>query len=227
MKKITGCLGILLLLAALAGCSVSAAGQTIEETALPSQENTAQPPEETPESVSVDIASQSAEPTAEPEALPTDTETSSTEAQATDECEAQGQPTRAQALSSLAVILSDLSGNYYEGTAGSSLKAAMFAGALLDWYGQYNSLCDIPCVSDDEIAAAASSFYDKLPSEAAAALPSQLEAVYAMAGELTGADAKELLLNAGYTSAYAPYTQERIDALFSALFSGVGLSLPQ
>lgn len=122
--------------------------------------------------------------------------------------------------SQLNALLYDLWQNYRPGTAGCSLSAARLAGTLLDWYAEAQP-------DAAAITAAAQEFYGTLDVAQAADFAEQLGGVYSVAQELLSDTAAGFLESAGYTSTAFPWTQQTVTDLFTALYSGLGLALPE
>lgn len=125
-----------------------------------------------------------------------------------------------EAREALTAILTDISENYHPGTAGCSLTSARLAGQLLDWYDAFR-----PAAED--IAAGMKDFLAGMDGVSAATfVAEQLPGVYASVSEVLGETGKDLLESAGYTPTSFPWSAEDAKAAFSALFDGLGLSLP-
>lgn len=152
-------------------------------------------------------------PTSEPETSETETapesEATTSEASATE-----------SALPALTAILDDISENYWPGTAGSSLKAAIKAAALLDWYTK-----DQP--KEDAVAAATEEWFGQLTEEDKTFFAQQIGDIYAAAKQLGGEDAAGLIETAGITSEYYPWQADAANAVFGAIYTGIGIDLPQ
>lgn len=123
------------------------------------------------------------------------------------------------ASDSLESILSDISTSYEVGTAGSSLKAAIYAGRLLDWNATAGK-------DASAISSAAGDFHQSLGSSASADFGNKLSDVYYAAVDLCGSDAKDLLNECGYEARSFPWNSADMTSLFTALYQGVGLKMP-
>ena len=123
------------------------------------------------------------------------------------------------ALDAFTAILTDVSDNYQPATAGCSLSAAKLAGELLDWNAQY-------VLSAESITAAAKSFVEALDEEHASAFEQKLGDIYAAAESLLQDGAADTLSSAGYTPTSFPWSLDAVTALFTALYSGTGYTLP-
>lgn len=123
-------------------------------------------------------------------------------------------------LPALTAILDDISANYWPGTAGCSLNAAIKAAALLDWYTK-----DQP--QGDAVAAAAEAWYGKLTEEDQTLFAQQIGDVYSAAKQLGGENAAGLIESAGITSDYYPWQADAAKTLFGAIYTGIGMDLPE
>lgn len=133
---------------------------------------------------------------------------------------AQSGASAGKSAADFTAILTAISTGYEDGTAGSSLKAAKFAGELLDWNADAK-------MSADDIKSAASGFYSALGKDAAKAFPGQLDSIYSAANDLCGKDGKELLDESGYAAKSYPWSADDMTALFGAIYAGCGLDVPQ
>lgn len=124
------------------------------------------------------------------------------------------------AASELDALLTDLLQNYHPGTAGCSLTAARLAGTLLDWYAAAQP-------DAAAITAATQEFYGTLDVTQAVDFAEQLGGVYSVAQELLSDTAADFLESAGYAPTAFPWTEAAVTDLFTALYSGLGLALPE
>lgn len=124
-------------------------------------------------------------------------------------------PAETAAMRQIKALLTDVQTDYFPATAGCSLVAARLAGAMLDSYAAARP-------ESGEIAAAAQSFYSGLSAEDAQAFIVQLDSVYGAARALTQDHAADYLESAGYVPAAFPWAADDINALFSAVYRGVG-----
>jgi hypothetical protein len=110
-------------------------------------------------------------------------------------------------------ILSDIQKNCEIGTAGSSLKAAGFAGKLLDAFTTYK-----PNAAD--VQSAVSSYYISLGSKAKATFGEQMNAVASAAEQLLGENGEGLLSDCGYQAQYYPWDASVMSAYVNAIKLG-------
>ena len=123
-------------------------------------------------------------------------------------------------MTGLTACLSDISQNYFPGTAGCSLRSARMAAVLLDWNALNNP-------APDAIIKTAQAFASSLQGEAAQMLPEQLSDVYNAADALLQPDAADLLESAGYAPQAFPWTEEDVRTVFTNLFAGAGIPMPE
>lgn len=147
----------------------------------------------------------------ESQELPSDTP-SPTDAQESEK------PDSADAAPELSVILSELEENCHPGTAGSSLIAVSYAGRLLNWYITFKP---------DYTSAKTYSETFASTVEDGNELQAQLDLVYYTAQELCGDTYEELLETAGYEANHAPWFEDDAAALFTAIYDGLGLTIPE
>jgi len=149
-------------------------------------------------------------------------ETSETEITAEPESTSETQETSAaeETLPALTAILDDISANYWPGTAGCSLSAAIKAAALLDWYTK-----DQP--EAEAVAAAVQEWFGKLTEENKTLFAQQINDIYYAAKELGGENAAGLMETAGITSDYYPWQEGAAKTLFGAIYTGAGMDLPE
>ena len=107
-------------------------------------------------------------------------------------------------------IMSGISQNYHQGTAGCSLSAAAYAARLLDW-------CTDANISADEIKQSVSAFAGGLSGDAAGEFPSQIEGILNAVKQVTAKDGAALLLDCGYASMKYPWDAGVVSNLISAL----------
>lgn len=112
-------------------------------------------------------------------------------------------------------LLAAISQNCHEGTAGASLKAAAYAGMLLDWFTENEA--EQECISASVI-----DFLSTLEKPALEAFPEQLRSVHEAAKELCGEYGGELLASCGYEPAHYPWDEARMEDCFAALWEIVG-----
>lgn len=155
-----------------------------------------------------------AAPTAEQTAEPTDVPTAEPTAQPT------AAPVNAEDAAALTELLTGISTDYHIGTAGSSLISAKCAAMLLDW----DSAADM---SAEHITAVTADFFAALDADHAAEFPAQLDGVFSASDRLFTDSALDMLDSVGYEPAAYPWAQEDCDALFAALYAGIGAEMPQ
>ena len=130
------------------------------------------------------------------------------------------QPAADENAALLTALLQTIKAHYQPGTAGCSLQAARFAGQLLDWNAEAH-----PDAETVTIVTAA--FYQTLDGEAAVLFSGeQLPGVYEAARALLEENALDYLESAGYQPVSYPWSADTVDALFAALFDGIGRELP-
>ncbi len=149
-----------------------------------------------------------------------ETETSVTETAPESEAATSEASAAERALPALTALLDDISANYWPGTAGCSLNAAIKAAALLDWYTK-----DQP--KEDAVAAATQEWFGKLTEEDKTFFAQQIGDIYAAAKQLGGEDAAGLIETAGIASDYYPWQEGYTKALFGAVYTGIGMDLPE
>ncbi|MGM9662356.1 MAG: hypothetical protein ACI3WR_04620 [Oscillospiraceae bacterium] len=112
-------------------------------------------------------------------------------------------------------LLAAISQNYHEGTAGSSLKAAAYAGMLLDWFAENEP-------ERERISASVIDFLSTLEKPALEAFPEQLRSVHEAARELCGEYGGDLLDACGYAPSHYPWDEEQMEECFAAVWEIVG-----
>lgn len=112
-------------------------------------------------------------------------------------------------------LLGDISQNYHDGTAGSSLKAAVYAGKLLDWFAEKQP-------ERSAVEAAVIDLLSTLEKPALEAFPGQLRSVHEAARELCGPQGGDLLDACGYEPAHYPWDEEEMEERFAAILEIVG-----
>ncbi|MGM9619809.1 MAG: hypothetical protein ACI3W8_08265 [Oscillospiraceae bacterium] len=130
----------------------------------------------------------------------------------------QGETDGARAASAhpeLTNLLAAISQNYHVDTAGSSLKAAVYAGTLLDWLAENEP-------GQEALAASVIDFLSALEKPALEAFPEQLRGVHEAARELCGAHGEELLDSCGYEPAHYPWDEARMEESFAVIWELVG-----
>jgi hypothetical protein len=120
----------------------------------------------------------------------------------------------------MTAILNDISANYWPGTAGCSLSAAIKAAALLDWYAKNQP-------EPDAIASAVQGWFGNLTEEDKTLFAQQISDIYYAAKELGGENAAGLMETAGITSDSYPWQEGAAKTLFGAIYTGVGMDLPE
>ncbi len=120
----------------------------------------------------------------------------------------------------LTAILSDISVNYWPGTAGCSLSAAIKASALLDWYTKNQP-------EAETVASAVQEWFGKLTEEDKTFFAQQISDIYYAAKELGGENAAGLMEDAGIASDYFPWQEDAAKTLFGAVYAGAGMDLPE
>ena len=125
-----------------------------------------------------------------------------------------------ETLPALTAILDDISANYWPGTAGSSLSAAIKAAALLDWFTENQP-------EAEAVAAAVQEWFGKLTEENKTLFAQQINDIYYAAKELGGENAAGLMETAGITSEYYPWQEGAAKILFGAIYTGAGMNLPE
>ena len=114
-------------------------------------------------------------------------------------------------------LLAAISQPYQFGVLGSSLRAAIYAGTMMDWFAENP-------VGEGEVSAAVVDFLSTLDTEELESFPEKLEYVETAAGELLGENGSELLSSCGYEPSHAPWDGEQIMAYFDMIWEIVGRS---
>ena len=112
-------------------------------------------------------------------------------------------------------LLAAISQNYQFGVLGSSLRAAIYAGTLMDWFTANP-------VSRAEVDAAVIDFLSTLDTETLENFPKHLEYVEDAAKELLGENGEALLDSCGYEPTHAPWDGEQIELYFDMIWEIVG-----
>jgi len=120
----------------------------------------------------------------------------------------------------MTAILNDISVNYWPGTAGSSLSAAIKAAAFLDWYAKNQP-------EPNAIAAEVEEWFGSLTEENKTLFAQQISDIYYAAKELGSENAASLMEDAGITSEYYPWQEDAAKTLFGAIYTGAGMDLPE
>ena len=116
--------------------------------------------------------------------------------------------------SELAGLLYHVSDRYDPGSAGCSLRAAKLAGQILDWY--VSSGTDQETVTD-----VTARFGASLDREAWSEIRAKMDDIQNGAVDAAGNNGLELLDTAGYTPSCYPWASKDVDAVFSAIGSGL------
>jgi len=120
----------------------------------------------------------------------------------------------------LAVLLAEISDNYYPGTAGSSLVSAKYAAQLLDWQAEVKP-------DDTVIHTTGEAAYAALSADASSEFPAKLDDIYYAALQLMADNAEALLSDAGYTPEAYPWAEADMQRLFKVLYAAIGAKLPE
>lgn len=112
-------------------------------------------------------------------------------------------------------LLATISQGYQVGTAGSSLRAAFYAGSLLDWLAENRP-------DPETLASSVIEFLSTLEKPELEAFPQQLRGVQEAARELCGQHGAELLAGCGYEPAHYPWDAEQMELSFAAIWEIVG-----
>ncbi len=112
-------------------------------------------------------------------------------------------------------LLASISQNYQFGVLGSSLRAAIYAGTLMDWFSANP-------VGQSEVEAAVIDFLSTLDTELLEAFPERLGHVNEAAEELLGENGEALLDSCGYEPTHAPWDADGMRRYFGMIWEIVG-----
>jgi hypothetical protein len=129
--------------------------------------------------------------------------------------DADGEAEHVDAPEELLNLLAAISQNYQFGVAGSSLRAAIYAGTMMDWFS------DNP-VSQEEVEAAVIDFLSTLDTEGLESFPWKMEYVEEAMEELLGENGADLLDACGYEPTHAAWDAERMREYFDMIWEIVG-----
>ena len=115
----------------------------------------------------------------------------------------------------LNAILDDMVARVQPGSAGTSLRAAQSAAALLDWGAD-------TALSDDEIYSAVGCWLDKQDDETLLIFFESFYSVYTQSYNLRGENAESLMSDAGISSAGYPWDDKAAHAV-EMIYYGSGL----
>ncbi len=121
----------------------------------------------------------------------------------------------ADAVQELTALLASISQDYQFGVLGSSLRAAIYAGTLMDWFSANPA-------DKSAVDAAVIDFLSTLDTEELESFPWKLEHVEEAMEELLSENGDALLDACGYDPAYAPWDGEQMRRCFDMVWEIVG-----
>lgn len=116
--------------------------------------------------------------------------------------------------------LLDISANLHSGTAGDSVSATIYAGRILDLYAEGN-------LSGKSISTTAKDFAAGLDEATLEAFEDQLDLVYSAAKELCGDSGADALAESGYEAQHYPWQSDAANSVFSDIYDGLGIKMPE
>ena len=123
-------------------------------------------------------------------------------------------------LTGLALLLAEVYANYHSGTAGSSLTAAKYAGAILDWYDAAGA------AGNADARSAAAEFAARQSVSGDTDFAARLLDVYRVAAQFGFGTGLDILNDCGYDRVSMAWSPDKTETLFAEIYAGTGLSLP-
>ncbi|NCC66619.1 MAG: hypothetical protein EOM14_00290 [Clostridia bacterium] len=124
------------------------------------------------------------------------------------------------AASLLNDYLLGISANLDPGTSGCSLTATVYAGRILDLFDEGN-------LTGKSISTTTKDFVAGLDEAAATKFNDQLNLVYTAAQELCGDTGADALSSSGYEAQYYPWDSDAAQSVFSKIYDGADIKIPQ